>query len=73
MYVSFCGFRNDFQNHWRLSNQLFRATGGYQKVGTSSLMRVSVRIFRITLVSVFIEASKNLKFNFLYYKTSLTI
>jgi hypothetical protein len=59
------GFRNDFQNHWRLAEQLFRASGGYQKVGTSSLKSVSVRIFRLSLVSVLIEASKNFKFNFL--------
>jgi hypothetical protein len=33
----------------RLSDQLFRAIGGDQKAGTSSLKRVSVRIFRINV------------------------
>jgi hypothetical protein len=45
---------------------LFRAIGGDKKDGTSSLKTVSVRIFRITLVSVLMEASKNFKFTFLH-------
>ncbi len=43
------GFRNNFQDHRRLSGQLFRATGSYQKSRTSSLWRgFLVRIFRIS-------------------------
>ncbi len=42
------GFQNNLQDHRRISEQLFRSIGGYQKTGRSSLKRVSIRIFRIS-------------------------
>jgi hypothetical protein len=48
----------------------FRDTSGYQKAGTSSLKRVTGRIFTITIVSDFIEASRNFILDFLHKKTA---
>jgi hypothetical protein len=45
------GFRNNFQDHSRVSEQLFRNTGGYQKAGTSSQKRVTGRNFTIGKIS----------------------
>ncbi len=39
--IVIAGFRSNFQNHSRVSEQLFKGTGGYQKAGTSSLKRVT--------------------------------
>ncbi len=61
-----CRFSERFSELLRLSEHLFRAIDGYQEAGTSPLKRVSVRIFRLSLVSVLIEASKNFKFSFLH-------
>jgi hypothetical protein len=62
------GFRNNVQDHRRVQGTAFRDTGGYQKAGTSSLKRVTGRNF--TLVSDFIEASRNIYLDFLHKKTT---
>jgi hypothetical protein len=48
---------------------LKKSKDGYRKSGTSSLMRVTGRVFRITeLVSDFKEASRNFILEFLHKK-----
>ncbi len=41
-------FRNSFQNHRWFFGTPFRVTGCYQKAGTSSLKRVTERVFTIS-------------------------
>jgi hypothetical protein len=55
----------------RLSKQLFRTKGWYQKAGTSSHKRVSVRIFKMTKCC-HRNYGKNFKFNFIHNKALQT-
>jgi hypothetical protein len=52
------GFGNNFQDHRRLLEQLFRVIGNYQKAGTSFRKRSRVRILH--LGSDFIVASRTI-------------
>jgi hypothetical protein len=61
-------FRNNFQDHSRDTEQFLETKGGYQKAGTSSLKGVTGVISQ--LVSDFIEASRNIIFDFLYKKAT---
>ena len=59
------GFRNNFQNHRRVSEQLLKAQAVIREPEKSSLKRVTGR-----KVSNFIEASRNFILDFLYKKTT---
>jgi hypothetical protein len=68
LYSHWLNFSSALHIHGRLSEQLFRITGGFRKAGTSPLKRVTGRMF--TIVSDFIEACRNFFLNFLYKKTA---
>jgi hypothetical protein len=56
------GFRNNFV-----------VKGSFLKSGISLLMRISVRVFRIIVLSLFIEAAETLFFNYLHKKKKCEI
>jgi hypothetical protein len=48
----------------------FRDTGGHHKAGTSSLKRVTGMNFTMSMVSDFVEASRNFNLDLLHKKTT---